>query len=325
MVDTDLPMRMPRFSRLRWTLRFDRPAVLPRFPGSALRGLLGHGLRKTACIMQRDGCTGCLLADSCAYTRLFEPSAARRGAARVPYVLAVPVATEERPHPCDLFRFEMTLLEPCLQDFPYLLQAMRLAGRRGLGRRRSRFEVVAVEAQRRLGTEAWETIYRDGRCLALPEPVEASVPPMPDAVELTWLTPFRFKHRGRLVGPEAFGAGILMESLLHRVHGVLGERPPRTALDQVRRLRLDARSEATWQEWSRFSSRQRTRMQIGGVSGRLYCTLPEAFAPWWPLFWLGQWLHVGKLVSMGLGRYRLWPQACQEVPGPGGTLSWPRP
>ena len=47
-------------------------------------------------------------------------------------------------------------------------------------------------------------------------------------------------------------------------------------------------------------------MTLGGVLGRW--TLhgsPEALAALWPWLWLGQWHHVGKNATMGLGGYAL--------------------
>ena len=58
-----------------------------------------------------------------------------------------------------------------------------------------------------------------------------------------------------------------------------------------------------WQNWTRYSSRQQQTMQLGGVLGqwRLHGLSPD----WRTLLWLGQWLHVGKNASFGLGGYQL--------------------
>jgi CRISPR/Cas system endoribonuclease Cas6 (RAMP superfamily) len=49
-------------------------------------------------------------------------------------------------------------------------------------------------------------------------------------------------------------------------------------------------------------------MTLGGVMG--HWTLhgsAEALAALWPWLWLGQWLHVGKNATMGMGGYALVP------------------
>lgn len=67
---------------------------------------------------------------------------------------------------------------------------------------------------------------------------------------------------------------------------------------------MDADGKLEWQDWARYSSRQKTRMQVGGLMGSITLSGGD-LASWWPLLWLCQWLHLGKFTSMGLGRYRL--------------------
>jgi CRISPR/Cas system endoribonuclease Cas6 (RAMP superfamily) len=59
-----------------------------------------------------------------------------------------------------------------------------------------------------------------------------------------------------------------------------------------------------WHEWSRYSSRQQTKVQMGGLMGSF--ALPvDALADFWPWLWLGQWVQVGKGTVMGMGEYVL--------------------
>jgi hypothetical protein len=58
-----------------------------------------------------------------------------------------------------------------------------------------------------------------------------------------------------------------------------------------------------WKDWTRFSSRQDQEMTLGGVIGEW--TLLGDLGELLPWFWLGQWLHVGKNATMGMGRYLL--------------------
>jgi hypothetical protein len=67
-----------------------------------------------------------------------------------------------------------------------------------------------------------------------------------------------------------------------------------------------------WFDWTRFSSRQQREMTLGGVMGTWTLHAPatdsahsDTLAQLWPWLWLGQWLHVGKNATMGLGGYTL--------------------
>ena len=59
-----------------------------------------------------------------------------------------------------------------------------------------------------------------------------------------------------------------------------------------------------WKDWTRYSSRQKTTMEMGGIMGEASFRL-GANSPLWPYLWLGQWVHAGKGTSMGLGKYSI--------------------
>ena len=67
------------------------------------------------------------------------------------------------------------------------------------------------------------------------------------------------------------------------------------------------RSELHWHEQERFSTRQRQRIEIGGVLGRVEFEAPEAatWAPYLPLLAAGEWVHVGKRNGDGAGEVRV--------------------
>ena len=60
-----------------------------------------------------------------------------------------------------------------------------------------------------------------------------------------------------------------------------------------------------WHDQRRYSARQEQELPQGGVLGRWVWT--GAVAPLLPWLLLGQWLHVGKGATAGLGRYRVLP------------------
>ena len=64
-----------------------------------------------------------------------------------------------------------------------------------------------------------------------------------------------------------------------------------------------------WWDWGRYSQRQQREMKLGGLLGTLH--LAGELAPFSALLHLGQWLHVGKNTSFGLGGYRLSVPASQ--------------
>lgn len=76
----------------------------------------------------------------------------------------------------------------------------------------------------------------------------------------------------------------------------------KTLVEQTEVIQLQAQ-DLRWFDWGRYSQRQQQEMQLGGLLGAV--TLHGDLAPFAELLHLGQWLHVGKNATMGLGGYRL--------------------
>jgi hypothetical protein len=129
------------------------------------------------------------------------------------------------------------------------------------------------------------------------------------AVTLKIVTPLRLQNQGHPIAGQGlrprtlFTALVRRASLLFELHAAL----PGLASD-VRRLaaaaeRLVDERRLEWKDWTRFSNRQEREMTLGGVIGEW--TLSGDLGELLPWFWLGQWLHVGKNTTMGMGRYLL--------------------
>jgi hypothetical protein len=205
----------------------------------------------------------------------------------------------------------LVLIGEARRASPWLIHAVSRAGERGLGRRQARFALVSVEQEAGLGSGGWRTVFAPpGSSLNL-LPAGESVPgALPPIVEVELVTPLRLKRRGDLVTPDRFTLREFLRALRDRIwdlQALYGEGwsgSPRQWISDDR-LGADALAvELAWQDWTRYSSRQDALMQLGGLVGRLWVD-GAAVSGLWRELWLGQWLHVGKATSMGLGQYRL--------------------
>ena len=61
--------------------------------------------------------------------------------------------------------------------------------------------------------------------------------------------------------------------------------------------------ETRWYDWERYSSRQDTRMMLGGFIGT--ATYAGPLAEFLPSLWIGQYTHVGNGTTFGLGHYEI--------------------
>lgn len=310
-------------TRLRFLCTALEAIELPAFSGSAWRGVLGHGLRAAVCVTRQPRCDGCLLLTQCVYPRLFEvlpdgpassaTTPARYRAPPPPYVLEIPDRQPRAIAAGSELSLGLTLIgRTHAATLPaYLIAAMQRAGSRGLGRTRGRFTLTALAQEQGLGSADWLPIYQaaEGRLHPCP-PATRPPPPCPGQVKLELLTPLRLKQRGHLIGPRHLRAADLARALLGRLALLTTHHAPETsppdwaALHRAAAELTLAHPRLHWQDWTRWSSRQHRSMQLGGLLGSL--TLAGAALPaFWPLLWLGQWTHLGKGTSFGLGRYRL--------------------
>jgi len=125
-------------------------------------------------------------------------------------------------------------------------------------------------------------------------------------------TPLRLQHQGKPLGvgrltPRALIAAIARRTaLLMEFHaGQAGWGQAAKHITYVSQSLADVQN-LHWFDWVRYSSRQQQEMALGGVLGTWTLQGNSAaiaeIAPW---LWLGQWLHMGKNASMGLGGYQL--------------------
>lgn len=125
---------------------------------------------------------------------------------------------------------------------------------------------------------------------------------------LRFVTPLRIQERGKYVG--AIDFGVLLRNLLRRISmlaqihcgidcsGIDSDGLNRAA-DAVETIHSDLQ----WHDWERYSHRQKTRMKLGGLVGKI--TFAGDLSLFRPFILLGRHVHAGKNTSFGLGWYRM--------------------
>jgi hypothetical protein len=216
------------------------------------------------------------------------------------------------------FHIEITLIGDAIRHLPYVIQAWRRAGTRGLGQKQAKFSLDQVDV---LDFQAgsWRQLMPKADDAGTPPtwngiPHSPSHPLLQASIELS--TPYRGKLGGHLVTPDRFSAQGFVVALIKRIYSLQQlHDPSREPLDTETLVQAAAglelkSSQLRWKEWTRHSSRQRTHMQMGGVTG-VFTLAGEGLDLLWQVLQLGQWLHAGKSTLFGLGRYRVVAQEYQ--------------
>jgi CRISPR/Cas system endoribonuclease Cas6 (RAMP superfamily) len=133
-------------------------------------------------------------------------------------------------------------------------------------------------------------------------------------LRVRYVTQTRLKHEDGFVRrPEfqvVFRRLLGRLSSLARFHcGAPLEVDFRGLVERAGAVRL-VRDETRWTTWTRYSARQDRCMEWGGFVGA--ATYASDLTPFWPSLVFGQWVHVGKGATFGLGGYRLEPIAAGE-------------
>jgi CRISPR-associated endoribonuclease Cas6 len=276
------------------------------------------------CIARRESCPQCILKEKCAYSYIFEtPRAAtaevkwRASYDPHPFVIEAPLETTREYLPGENLSFNLILIGRGANYFPYFVLAFEELGRLGIGRGKGKFKLVMVEIFGDAGVPG-ELIY-DGETKTL-RAVNSVINSAhiaekvrglnPSAVTLRFLTPMRIRFGGSFTNDMDFK--IFLRSLLRRLSWLselyCGEK---WDLDYAALLSRAGDSVKTssshlrWYDWERYSSRQNTRLKMGGFLGRI--TFEGELAPFLPFIKMGEYLHIGQGTAFGLGKYVMEP------------------
>lgn len=201
------------------------------------------------------------------------------------------------------FFFEITLVGRTGEYFPLCRDAVEyLGGRLGFGEGKGKFDVFRVDTVSPFPEHSGDIIQHQGY---LHEKSATCT-----QLTLHFDTNMRLKERDTLVRTSPAFI-IFFSRLLGRLNSLslfYGDGPlcsrheKAELLDKAVQIEI-ADDDTRWEDWSRFSGRQKQWMLFGGLTGRL--TYSGSLTPFLPYLSLGEWAHVGGKTSFGLGKYTM--------------------
>jgi hypothetical protein len=285
---------------------------LPDYPGSAWRGAFGHALKRTVCVVKNTPCNTCLLKNACAYPYIFEtppPADAEKmrkyNAAPHPFVFKFSTSIPESEQ---AFNLDIILFGHGQRYFPYIVHALSIAGSEGIGSQQQVFSLQKIDDLNEHGIG--KTVYENGELKPQQAATCLNIPTMPKMIEIIFQTPLRIKQDNKNLSARQFNFGALFSTLLRRVSMISyfhTETPLETdfaALTALAKTVQLQEQQLSWYDWTRYSSRQKTEMNMGGLIGTVQLEM-AGLEVFWPYLWLGQWTHIGKGTSMGMGAYTI--------------------
>jgi len=303
----------------RFGLVANQKVVFQSFSGSAWRGLFGHALRKAVCVTKMPDCGGCLLIDSCAYAYLFE-TAPHANADRMRRYSTIPHPFVIKNSPSNQtvkvgepFEFDILLIGKANLYLPYLIQTFLHAGEMGIGPDKSKFNLLEVKYRPDMVDEKWAPIWKvkqDRLERYAPKSLIAPMLGVNKVVLITFKTPIRVVENGKIITARQLRFSHIYKSLSRRISMLAYFHEDNDFnIDYKKTLAMSEqvithRDSLESANWKRYSSRQNKKISVDGVTGEMEFDLTD-FESLWPILWLGQFTHVGKATSMGLGEYQI--------------------
>lgn len=261
-----------------------------------IRGLLGKLLKRYFCI-KKDDCEGCILKNSCAYSVIFEPEITGKEGMKIkdiprPFIIHNIEKNKK-------LNIEIIIIGDMNKYLPYFIFAFtKLRDENFLS-----LELDSVE------TFKGETIYkkeegtlkdRNGMIEINNEEIKSK------KIILEILTPMRIKEKGHYTKNLQFET--IIKALLRRIKLLQKFYDPENLIEFDTKKIVDNSKKnilffnmSKWIDWGRYSKKQDFYMKLGGIVGEI--GYEGDFEDFSKILRIGEFVHIGKNCSFGLGRY----------------------
>jgi len=297
----------------KYTVRstLDEDAYLPVFKGSTFRGAFARAFKKTVCAVRQSECSDCLLEDRCLYKKTFEPHKRYNSQATAPqpYLIEPPLSSDTYYPAGSSFDFNLGLFGGATEYLPYYILALEKMGQLGIGKKSqgkgpARFSIFDVQLN---GDSVYDSQNKKLHDTAKPDQLvlNSNNKEVEGNITLSLHTPLRVKHKNQLANELPFF--VLVKAMLRRISSLFEEygrgEPDIDYSGLVNKAKdiPSVYSSLYWHEFRRYSNRQDTSMQIGGLVGEV--SYSGNLGEYIPLLEISKELHIGKQATFGLGLF----------------------
>jgi CRISPR-associated endoribonuclease Cas6 len=277
--------------------------------GNVVRGALGNLFRKAVCAPRCRGAKSCEQRVSCAYARLFEPTALGSGPSGLadwprPFVFRAAHLDGRRLRPDQIFHFDLHVFAINDPSLPYFAFSFSQLMRGGLGPGSGAAELTSIHSLDRSG-EACACAF-DGETLFPPRllalPLEPESRPA-RRITVRFLTPTELKAGGEVAREPVFSALFSrVRDRIHTLRQIYGQGP--LAIDfaglgeRARAVKL-LRSEIRWETRERRSGKTGQTHPLSGFTGR--AEYEGELSEFLPYLLAAAWTGVGRQTTWGKG------------------------
>lgn len=295
-----------RYSKIHLTFEFAEDTKMPENKVSAIRGGMGEMMLKQYCLSDRK-CNDCKFKEDCTVPRIFyhplkiKPEYVTSGES-----LGYIIECENKQiifNEGDKLKVNIILFGNVIIYFSQILQALYMLGMNGIGKEKSRFDIVGIFNEKR------QPILEDGAINnnkiiinTLSNYIEYELKRLncSDRKKLRFYSPLSQKFRGQWLSK--FDGQALIEAAMRRIYLLncmegndigkiyLESEFPYIEEQEVYHTKID-----------RYSNTHKSHIALHGIRGE--CILENITDESLEYLIAGQLVHIGKNTSMGFGRY----------------------
>ncbi|SDN98346.1 CRISPR-associated endoribonuclease Cas6 [Desulfonauticus submarinus] len=311
-------IRKINFLPLNVKIQAQEEFLLPVYKGGTFRGGFGYTFKRAVCALKSvSDCKGCILSSSCVYAYIFETlrpedTKIMRRYEHVPhpFVLCPPLERKRLYQKGDILEFGLVLIGKAIEFLPYFIIVFQALASEGLGADKGKCvlkEITSCDGKQVYRADkdvVKKTGIISGKEL-IAHPVSCR------RVRMDFLTPLRLQRNGKIIDnnlsfQDIFRALLRRVSLLTYFHCNMDIEDKgvnfKLLIEKSKEIKT-IEDNTRWFHWKRYSTRQKRAMPVGGLIGDI--TFEGNFEPFWLFLRLGEYFHVGKNTSFGLGKYKL--------------------
>ncbi|MHB2148279.1 CRISPR system precrRNA processing endoribonuclease RAMP protein Cas6 [Calditrichota bacterium LG25] len=291
-----------------FALKAESNFFLPAFKGATFRGKFGNVLKKVICFNLRIDCDHCSFTNRCPYIYLFMTRYSNGEETLKPFVIKPPLDQKQFFLKDDKFYLQLTLIGKAIEYFPYFVYCFLQMGKEGIGNPAGKFKLEHIwnfdqAGERKLIYESEEKILNNEiERISLSE-IQNEIKPQ---LTLNFLTPTQIKQNGKVLHTINFE--ILLKAIFRRYKRLnyLHDNGQKIFIevdwDEIKKIEVLNEVVKNYCFW-RYSNKQKKLIPVQGIIGKI--VLRGNLTTYYRWLKIGEYLHVGKGATFGLGWYRV--------------------
>lgn len=293
------------YSKTVFSLIAQEDMIFPLVKTSMLRGSFGCVFKKFNCANRRaKSCEGCLLKETCLYSYIFEGKT--NSQTTKPYVIDTQNDKRREIKKGETFSFSLTLFGRAIEYLPHFIFAFIEIGKLGITKKKYKFDLVEVKDSK------GNIVFQNNKIIASSSKEDWELMPQNNSettslIELDFITPLRLTNYGDLVTDVSFEH--IIKALTRRITNLSKEHcgydvkiDYKFLIEEAKNIKK-VKNELVWQDWTRYSSRQHSFMEFGGLVGKV--VFEGNLGPFMQYLQIGEAIHIGKNCVFGNGKYNI--------------------